>query len=50
MPKDGITYMTEVKICLSVLLCMGLHTTSVFVLRGKAVLQDVWAFKNAFLF
>lgn len=33
MPKDGITYRTEVKMCLSVLLCMGLHTTSVFVLR-----------------
>lgn len=44
MPKDGITYTTEVKMCLSVLLCMSLHTTSVFVLRGKAVLQGTRAF------
>lgn len=44
MPKDEITCRTEVKMCLSVLLCMGLHTTSVFVLRGKSVLQDIQMF------
>lgn len=44
MSKDEVTYTSEVKMCLSVLLCMGLHTISVFVLRGKAVLQDIQTF------
>lgn len=49
MPEDGITYKLEVKMCLSVLLCMGLHYICVCINRKSCSTRHLGILKCIFV-